>query len=657
MPSLRILAIFVWWMLATGVTFATPEFSGGSEPFAEPAGPPPVQIERAPAKRTPPPTRPLPRTVPTIRVPVGPPLSVPPPLRVLIPALKGSRHALAASRSATVVVRAAGQTFRVRGRILDELRASVVAVNDPALSALFALYGASIKWDGASRAVQVTAAGHSVALPEGAADIHDLDGQPVHLDVPVATHEGVAWMPVAALPLVLEGKLQGVAQGQYLFDPLVTDVSIDSMEGGGARLTIESPLPIKWTSFMLRRPNRYVLNLPNAVLDLDKYKPVQTRSVSHPEIGHVRFDQFSFQPNVVRLVIPLQDEQELNVLPSSTPRKLVVAIARPQVTPYAENFSEQRITDMRVDKTELGVKVTLTGTGPFQYEYHRLKEPDNRFFLDISQAVLAGPRREVEVADSYVTAVKLNQYQKDPVPAVRLLLEMEKPAETKVFSAAPNVLVIETRHRVSMTDVRGVGATRMPTGRRVICIDAGHGGSDPGALNHALGIYEKTITLDIAHRLARVLREQGWQVVMTRSTDRDVSYAGSSANEELGARVRVAHDFKADLFVSIHCNSSRNRGVTGTSTHWSKASDRILASFLHPRVVSAMGCPSRGLQRNNFYVLRHCRLPAVLIETAFISNNGEGRKLADPDQRQRLAEGIAEGLRVYVVRNGGLSGR
>jgi len=138
--------------------------------------------------------------------------------------------------------------------------------------------------------------------------------------------------------------------------------------------------------------------------------------------------------------------------------------------------------------------------------------------------------------------------------------------------------------------------------------------------------------------------------VMTRDDDRDVSWAGSSAREELGARVQIANDLAADVFVSVHCNASVNSAVKGTSLHTFKGSDSLLAEELHPTLVAAAGRPDRGIQKDRFYVLAHSRMPAVLVETAFLSNSEEARLLGTPEYRQQLAEALADGLGRYASR-------
>jgi N-acetylmuramoyl-L-alanine amidase len=578
-------------------------------------------------------------------------------------------------------VMAAGRSFNWQTEALDSSGTPLLRLDDAATEALFSLYASSIRWSPSERAAVVTLDDSHVVLPPGVRDIRDANGRPVQLDAPLLLRDGAAWLPLSALPHLLPGKLQQASANRYVFDPVVSALDLETPEGGGVRLTITSRVDMQYTSFYLRHPDRYVLNIPNVVLDLDRYHK-ENRVLTHPEIGQIRFDQFSFQPNVVRVVLPLGDNRELQVLPRSTPRKLVVSIHQPTVQAHLEDLSPQRITGVDVSHSASGVRVTLRASGPFQYEWHRLKAPDNRFFLDIPQVTMAVPRRDLDIHDPVISTVQVGQYQRTP-PTVRVMLELERPLATRLYSppGKSNMLVLEVSHHVLASNsetlrgygfVGGAAAVSPPArhehhhhhvpigprpteafvqngGGRIVCIDPGHGGSDPGAMNASLGINEKTITLEIARKLAAVLRANGWRVVMTRNSDRDVTYPGSSNSEELWARVRVATDFHASMFISIHCNSSVSSMVNGSATHWYKPGDRLLAASVQPHVVEAMGSRNNGLQRNRFYVLTHSRLPSILIETAFISNMSEGRKLADPACQQRLAEGIASGLRTYVA--------
>jgi N-acetylmuramoyl-L-alanine amidase len=251
--------------------------------------------------------------------------------------------------------------------------------------------------------------------------------------------------------------------------------------------------------------------------------------------------------------------------------------------------------------------------------------------------------------------VRVVQNMPEPNPVVRLVCDLETPLAVTTVPGEETELFLEFPGRVvsSTGSDKGAGQTAKPkpgsANGRTICLDAGHGGSDPGAQNRTYGVSEKQVTLDITLRLAEMLKAEGWNVVLTRSIDRDVSYAGSTDKEELGARSDTANEHNTDLFISIHCNSSANAGVGGTSIHWFKADDYILARGLENEVLDATGRTHRGLIKDRFFVLAHTDMPAVLIETAFISNNEEGRLLADPQYRERIARGICAGLRAYAA--------
>ncbi len=181
----------------------------------------------------------------------------------------------------------------------------------------------------------------------------------------------------------------------------------------------------------------------------------------------------------------------------------------------------------------------------------------------------------------------------------------------------------------------------------VIVIDPGHGGGDPGCRNSSLRVYEKDVTLDISLRLQKILQLKGWTVVMTRSDDRDVTYAGSPDLMELEARSGVANSLGADMFVSIHCNASVNSGACGSSVYYYKEEDYPLAQSLDV-LGSSLGFAEQGVLRQRFVVLRTTSMPSVLVETAFLTNPTEGAMLANPTVRQAIAERLAVGLDRYL---------
>ena len=168
-----------------------------------------------------------------------------------------------------------------------------------------------------------------------------------------------------------------------------------------------------------------------------------------------------------------------------------------------------------------------------------------------------------------------------------------------------------------------------------IMIDPGHGGKDPGAVGN--GLQEKELTLDIAKRIKRILETEytGVQVRLTRETD---TYL------DLSERARMANQWGADLFLSIHINAG---GGTGwESFRYSSASSRAVAyqNVIHPEVIRATGVRDRGKKMANFAVLRETKMPALLTENLFIDNEQDVAKLKDPAFLDKLARGHVAGM-------------
>jgi N-acetylmuramoyl-L-alanine amidase len=237
---------------------------------------------------------------------------------------------------------------------------------------------------------------------------------------------------------------------------------------------------------------------------------------------------------------------------------------------------------------------------------------------------------------------------------VRMVLALESPKDVDIVTDKKNpnkIKIVVSKKSIDPTKAERKGfvvSYYKPTKGMIICIDPGHGGSDPGACNGRLGVQEKAVTLDVAQRLKEMLHKEGWTVAMTRNRDRDVTYAGSPDYEELGARVAVANDIRAQVFVSIHINAATNTSVNGVSTYWYKISDRALASSVQSAMIRGTGRRDLGVRRERFHVLRRAKMPAILIELCFISNPTEAGLLKTAEFRQKAAEAIMEGLRAYA---------
>lgn len=167
-----------------------------------------------------------------------------------------------------------------------------------------------------------------------------------------------------------------------------------------------------------------------------------------------------------------------------------------------------------------------------------------------------------------------------------------------------------------------------------VVVDAGHGGKDNGAYRK-FGGAEKTVTLDVAKRLSRKLRESQLKTVMTRSTDVFIP---------LEQRVAIENEQKNSIFVSIHFNDSRRRGIRGFETYYHSANSIDLAHRIQSKLMTIPHSANRGVHSANFRVLRLAKYPAVLVECGFLSNRLEGGEARDSEYREELADRIAEAI-------------
>lgn len=179
---------------------------------------------------------------------------------------------------------------------------------------------------------------------------------------------------------------------------------------------------------------------------------------------------------------------------------------------------------------------------------------------------------------------------------------------------------------------------------RVVVLDAGHGGSDRGAVGPS-GLTEKEVTLSVALKTEERLLNSGAEVIMTRRTDKDVASPNASNTAELGARVATAPR-DAEIFISIHCNAFSNPNSNGMETFYysgSSASYR-LAALLNEELQYYGGLSNRGIKSANFYVIKHTHCPSSLIELGFITNYEEERLLASDEYQEKLAQAIVAAI-------------
>jgi N-acetylmuramoyl-L-alanine amidase len=552
---------------------------------------------------------------------------------------------------ATLKVRSRGQKLDMRAIATSQGEEFLVPADSPELARLAGMFGGKMQWDADDERLRCTYRGVTRSLKIDERKVEGpstLPGQQ-EAELPLAAQfiDDKAYVPLSALEEFVDVRVTVRPNNVVYVEPLIRSVRFE----GSARkpkLVVESTAAVTYKTFTLKNPDRYVIDIPGAVLD------TPSLTVQHPDLGNVRLGQFELGPAISRIVVPTAPGVQVRAETWGSREALSWQMELPKH--MARSADVVDVEDIRLEKTDKGQRLVISANQPMRYEWQRLGGSDPRWVLDIPGAVLKNAKDEIELEGRYPGTVRFSQNQPAPNPVVRIVVDQETSVEvtTGVGESAKQLVIdiLDKELDLSAAVPRGKGSTEQAamTGSGLIVLDAGHGGSDPGAINKKLGVSEASVTLDICKRLAQILKGQGWNVVMTRTQDVDVSYAGSSAVEELGARVKVANQSRADLFLSIHCNAAVSPNSNGTSLHYYKQSDYVLASELQHAVLSSTGRSNRGLQANRFYVLVHSQMPAVLVETAFLTNPTEGALLADPAYRQKIAEGLAQGLRGYASR-------
>ncbi|MCL2199746.1 MAG: N-acetylmuramoyl-L-alanine amidase [Defluviitaleaceae bacterium] len=186
----------------------------------------------------------------------------------------------------------------------------------------------------------------------------------------------------------------------------------------------------------------------------------------------------------------------------------------------------------------------------------------------------------------------------------------------------------------------------MPLSRKIIVLDAGHGGWDPGKVTGK--IEEKNINLEIAKKLQTYLEQGGATVIVTRLEDKEL---GKSKQGDMHARRVIANSSHADIFLSIHQNSYSSSSVHGAQTFYfdQSGNSEKLATAIQNRLCEFVD-PSNKFHpkaNDNYFVLKQTAMPAVLVECGFMTNYNERNKLMDESYQEKIAWGIYLGIVDY----------
>lgn len=443
---------------------------------------------------------------------------------------------------------------------------------------------------------------------------------------------------------------------------------IKSINVHNGKVELKSTMGVKPTIAFFDSPNRIVIDFPGSKL---------SRSGDFVADSNTRVGQF--QPDTVRIVV---EAEEMPKLPEGfykptrsfkfdatpdTEKEDARPTAPPTRTPRREEpqqpTNQNPVTPATDDGSAGGVlpptqgqnptSTPVSNVGPLVVQVEstqslvmsmRLAGPlsaaprTTRPEPNVFEVILPGA--DVHLADGFkldADIVEQVATRKDGSLSI-ISVRTKRPVGVELAASANDIVIRMMKPNVGNGRLAG----------KTIVVDAGHGGHDNGAKAPDGSVFEKNLTLSFATLVSQKLGEEGATVILTRKTDVFIP---------LEERSEIANRNGADFFISIHVNSnSLNNSTSGGITfyHLNDQVGQLLAQTIQHEIGSLVSIPSIGawsdgrIYHTGFAVLRHSRMPAVLIETGFINHSGDRAKLQTEEYRDSLAAAIVKGLKVFM---------
>jgi N-acetylmuramoyl-L-alanine amidase CwlD len=288
------------------------------------------------------------------------------------------------------------------------------------------------------------------------------------------------------------------------------------------------------------------------------------------------------------------------------------------------------------------IKIVSADKSDLNFSSFRLHNPE-RFVIDLqnqrelSSAVVPQPE-----SFEHLKAVRVGA--PDPLKNTgRLVLDLSAENVSVIPGDASSVNEVSFVVGEAVDPVAGL----TPPPGSVLVLDAGHGGTDPGAQRGF--VKEKDLTLAIAQKTREKLAQSGIKVIMTRADDTFVT---------LQDRVAITNTTKPDMFLSVHINSLEStKDIHGIETYYQTDMSRALAQNIHESLVKELDAPDRNIRKAKFYVVNRAEVPAVLAEVGFISNKAERDKLVSEDYQEKIAGALTKGAILYLKQHSAVAGK
>ncbi len=409
-------------------------------------------------------------------------------------------------------------------------------------------------------------------------------------------------------------------------------------------------------------PDRLIVDLQNTSLVQELHQA--TVPMNRLGIKQVRVAQYS--PAIARLVFDLDSNdpnskvawqsqyidatKTLLLTPSNQTAQAIpinpsLPLPRPVNTPRPV-FSTLAVIE-KLSFSSTG-QLVITANQPVNYQSN-FDPTSGTYSLKVANAKISpNLQRPSLAANSPIERIRLSQFSNSVEIGIKTIAGWQVRESQRMTNQQIQLQVslnsVSPNNQTPLPSSNPVTQNPQNTGDRrrgVIFVDAGHGGRDPGAVGN--GIQEKDVVLSMSLKLGQALQSMGYTVYYARTNDVEI---------DLEPRVALAQRVNADVFVSIHANSldSRNSSVNGVETFHARNSTvgRELASYVQSQIISATGANNRGVKAAGFYVIAKTSMPAILVETGFVTSPTEASNLSNPNYQKQMADAIARGIDQFM---------
>ena len=463
-----------------------------------------------------------------------------------------------------------------------------------------------------------------------------------------------------AAEVSLDAKMQSGLQAQL---PPLQQLDLSSIEVNAEGLVLGINGSPKLNTYRVSNPERIIVDLQTTKVNPRLHNVVVP--VNRYGIRQVRVAQFQSSPAIARLVFDIDN---------AAPVSFNGSFDRVRGKYWLRPSGIGNATGLMVAQSSSNLPITAAPTNPISEPttidglafngYGQLviqasraiayrsgfDQLNNTYIFTIPAARISQRlRRPILGANSPIEQIRLNQVGDAVVVTVKPTMgwQIRETGRTNPTEVALQLNSLGTVSTIPVTGQlpRNTGLTGSDpatsltrnNGQKLIVIDPGHGGPDVGATRN--GIYEKDIVLAMSQQLGQMLQQMGYAVVYTRTSDIDL---------DLAPRVSIAENNRASIFVSLHVNSldATASAVNGVETYHAPGASlgKELAGFVHGQIIASTGANDRGVRSARFHVITKTSMPAILVETGFITNPSEAAKLLNRGYQGQMTGAIARGI-------------